>query len=114
MGHTSAVLDGPGTSCRVPGRRLSSADSTAQDDSGRLRKLNRDSGSGDGDKPAERRESRRTRAQGPYAAKAHGTRLTPRWSEEEVRDTFTFKNLVAVGFFLFGTTFLWMTRAFLG
>lgn len=26
---------------------------------------------------------------------------------------FTFKNLVAVGFFLFGSTFLWMTRSFL-
>jgi hypothetical protein len=26
---------------------------------------------------------------------------------------FTFKNVVAVGLFLFGTTFLWMTRAFL-
>jgi hypothetical protein len=26
---------------------------------------------------------------------------------------FTFKNLIAIGFFLFGTTFLWMTRDFL-
>jgi hypothetical protein len=26
---------------------------------------------------------------------------------------FTFKNVVAVGLFLFGTTFVWMTRAFL-
>ena len=26
---------------------------------------------------------------------------------------FTFKNMVAIGLFLFGTTFLWMTRDFL-
>jgi hypothetical protein len=32
---------------------------------------------------------------------------------EEVSEMFTFKNWVALGLFLFGTTFLWMTRDFL-
>jgi hypothetical protein len=32
---------------------------------------------------------------------------------EEVETMFTFKNLVALGLFLFGTTFLWLTRDFL-
>jgi uncharacterized membrane protein len=33
--------------------------------------------------------------------------------ERKVGEVFSFKNLVAVGFFLFGSTFLWMTRDFL-
>jgi hypothetical protein len=31
-----------------------------------------------------------------------------------VEEMFTFKNIVAIGLFLFGTTFLWMTASFTG
>jgi hypothetical protein len=34
--------------------------------------------------------------------------------QREVRAVFTFKNISAVAFFLFGTTFVWMTASFAG
>jgi hypothetical protein len=43
-----------------------------------------------------------------------GCAIPGRTGSQKVMLMFTFKNLAALGLFLFGTTFLWMTASFAG